>query len=86
MMQSLPENERKAFNQIQQAAQRAKEEEIRLWWLDRMVRTQAAAGRKNDAVLARAVCEFVDDGEADLSAVQAESAVPARMRRGITAC
>jgi len=40
MLQSMPENERRAFNQIQQSAQRAKEQEIRLWWLDRMVRTK----------------------------------------------
>jgi len=40
MMRSLPEKERKALQQIQQAAQRAKEEEIRLWWIDRMIRTK----------------------------------------------
>jgi hypothetical protein len=38
--QALPEDQRRALNQIEQAAQRAKEQEIRLWWLDRMVRTR----------------------------------------------
>ncbi len=40
MVNAMPAEEKKAFNQIQNAAQRAKEEEIRLWWLDRMVRTK----------------------------------------------
>ena len=40
IVQAMPEAQKRAFNQIQQAAQRAKEEEVRLWWLDRMVRTR----------------------------------------------
>ncbi len=40
IMQALPQDDKKALQQIQQAAQRAKDEEIRLWWLDRMVRTK----------------------------------------------
>ena len=40
IMQNLPDGDRKAIQQIQQAAQRSKEEEIRLWWLDRMIRTR----------------------------------------------
>jgi hypothetical protein len=38
-LQELPEDQRRAVQQIQQSAQRVKEEELRLWWLDRMVRT-----------------------------------------------
>jgi len=40
IMQNLPDGDKKAIQQLQQAAQRAKEEEIRLWWLDRMIRTR----------------------------------------------
>jgi uncharacterized protein (DUF1800 family) len=40
VINTLPEDQKKAMQQIIQASQRAKEEEIRLWWLDRMVRTK----------------------------------------------
>jgi len=38
-MQQLPEEQRRAVQQITQSAQRIKEEELRLWWLDRMTRS-----------------------------------------------
>jgi len=44
---NCPEDQKKAMQQIIQASQRAKEEEIRLWWLDRMVADEAAAGRED---------------------------------------
>lgn len=40
VINTLPDTQKKMVQQIQQAAQRAKEEEIRLWWLDRMIRTK----------------------------------------------
>jgi len=40
IMRTLPDNEKRALQQIQQSAQRAKQEEIRLWWIDRMIRTR----------------------------------------------
>ncbi|HEY2844186.1 MAG TPA: DUF1800 domain-containing protein [Bryobacteraceae bacterium] len=40
IVQRLADKPKRALQQIQQSAQRAKEEEIRLWWLDRMVRTK----------------------------------------------
>jgi uncharacterized protein (DUF1800 family) len=40
VINTLPEDQKRAMQQIIQASQRAKEEEIRLWWLDRMIRTR----------------------------------------------
>jgi hypothetical protein len=40
IVQKMSPQERRAFQQVQNGAQRAKEQELRLWWLDRMVRTR----------------------------------------------
>ncbi|HVS70365.1 MAG TPA: DUF1800 domain-containing protein [Phycisphaerae bacterium] len=39
LLRSMSAEQRKGFQQIEQTAQRAKLEELKLWWLDRMVRT-----------------------------------------------
>jgi uncharacterized protein (DUF1800 family) len=39
IVQAMTPEQRKGYSQIEQSAQRVKMEEIKLWWLDRMVRT-----------------------------------------------
>jgi hypothetical protein len=46
VINKLPDNQKKAMQQIVQASQRAKEEEVRLWWLDRMIRTKRSLEEK----------------------------------------
>jgi hypothetical protein len=40
IIQALSPEQRKGYTQVEQSAQRVKMEEMKLWWLDRMVRTQ----------------------------------------------